>query len=207
MSPASKKMDSTVSVNSSATASAAAGVNNINSNNSSSKSNNSKKGNNRRGSNPSNFNNSHVGDESGITSPRGEAVVVEQQLINPATIVTGKRRPSISSAPPRPTRPQNSANIPSTSASTDTTKNVSLFAHLPQVSTNTTSPTASITAQLLKSGKETSIHPAIIKLGLAFADYSVMGAAERCRQMLLAFKQVSEFVITWCSYLFFLLGI
>ena len=57
---------------------------------------------------------------------------------------------------------------------------------------STTSPTASITAQLLKNGKEASIHPAIIKLGLAFAEYKIMGAAERCKQMLLAFKQVRK---------------
>lgn len=139
---------------------------------------------NRRGSNPLNNLGGSTGNESGITSPRGEATEPSSNI--PATAVAqGKRRPSVSTAPPRPTRPTNSANTPTTS-----TKNVSLFAHLPQVSTNTTAPTASITAQLLKSGKEASIHPAIIKLGLAFADYSVMGAAERCRQMLLAFKQV-----------------
>lgn len=198
-------MDSTTSVHSTATS--GAGVsNNTNPNNTSNNNNNSKKSNNRRGSNPSNLNNSTAGNESGITSPRGEAVA-EQQPINPVPTGTGKRRPSISSAPPRPTRPQNSANILSTIASTEPTKNVSLFAHLPQVSTNTTSPTASITAQLLKSGKEALIHPAIIKLGLAFADYSVMGAAERCRQMLLAFKQVNEFILVFIFYFFSLLGI
>lgn len=181
-------MDSTTSVHSTATSGAGV-INNTNSNNNSNANNNSKKANNRRGSNTSNLNNSTAGNESGITSPRSEALA-EQQPINPAATGAGKRRQSISSAPPRPTRSQNSANIPSTMNSADPTKNVSLFAHLPQVTTNTTSPTASITAQLLKSGKEASIHPAIIKLGLAFADYSIMGAAERCRQMLLAFKQV-----------------
>ena len=180
-------MDSTASVHSSS--SSAAVVSNTNFNNNINSSNNSKKGNNRRGSNPSNLNNSTAGNESGITSPRGEAGV-EQQQMNPTTVSAGKRRPSISSAPSRPTRSQNSANIPSSTASTDSSKNVSLFAHLPQTATNTTSPSASITAQLLKSGKEASIHPAIIKLGLSFAAYSVRGAAERCRHMLLAFKQV-----------------
>lgn len=189
-------MDSTTSVHSGAIA-AGAGINN-NTNTNANTTTNAKKGNNRRGSNPSNLNNPNSsattgggGNESGITSPRGEAVGAEQAN-NPAGVAASKRRPSISSAPPRPTRPQNSANVPPPSTATDPTKNVSLFAHLPQVATNTTSPTASITAQLLKSGKEASIHPAIIKLGLAFADYSVMGAAERCRQMLLAFKQVKE---------------
>lgn len=113
------------------------------------------------------------GTDSGITSPRSETAE--------------RRRPSISvsAKTPRSTQNQSQSNI-----LIGDLKNVSLFAHLPQISTNTTSPIASITGQLLKNGKETTIHPAIIKLALAFADYSVMGAAERCRQMLLAFKQV-----------------
>lgn len=131
----------------------------------------------RRGSNPSNLGG---GSDSGITSPRSETN-------NEAPTQQSKRRPSVSSGPPKPsTRPGglqfNSLVDP---------KNVSLFAHLPQVTISSTSPTASITSQLLKNGKEASIHPAIIKLGLAFAEYRVMGAAERCRQMLLAFKQVN----------------
>lgn len=120
---------------------------------------------------------------SGVTSPRVEAT--ELNASNSAS----KRRPSITviNAGPRPSSNSSNRSAP---PSSEPSKNVSLFAHLPQVSANTCSPVASITAQLLKSGKEAVIHPAIIKLGLAFADYSVMGAAERCRQMLLAFKQV-----------------
>lgn len=146
--------------------------------------NNSKKGA-RRGSNPNNSNPTNAnaivtsaGTDSGITSPRPESVEGKQ------------RRPSVSVPKPAPR-----SQIPTPSDS----KNVSLFAHLPQISTNTTSPTSSITSQLLKNGKETSIHPAIIKLGLAFADYSVMGAAERCRQMLLAFKQVNAHIMVSCA--------
>lgn len=80
----------------------------------------------------------------------------------------------------------------STTATTATNKNVSLFAHLPQFDRSAilNSSSASTTSQLLKLSKETSIHPAIIKLALAYAEYQIMGAAERCRQMLLAFKQV-----------------
>lgn len=124
----------------------------------------------RRGSNPSNLG----GSDSGVTSPRAETVNEVQQ---------GKRRPSVSTGPLKPS-PRNTTPVDP--------KNVSLFAHLPQVTISSTSPTNSITSQLLKNGKEASIHPAIIKLGLAFAEYRIMGAAERCRQMLLAFKQVKE---------------
>lgn len=134
----------------------------------------------RRGSNPSNLNNTTNGAESGITSPRGE-FVGEQSSQSQG----GKRRPSVSGGPPKP---------PNRNASSNTVvdpKNVSLFAHLPQVTISSTSPISSITSQLLKNGKEASIHPAIIKLGLAFAEYRIMGAAERCRQMLLAFKKVN----------------
>lgn len=147
---------------------------------------------NRRGSNPTNLS----GNDSGVTSPRAEPTT--ETLANTTSSNTvaaaGKRRPSVSSAPPagapRPPRGQNTANAAASFLASD--KNVSLFAHLPQMTISTTSPTASITAQLLKNGKEASIHPAIIKLGLAFAEYKIMGAAERCKQMLLAFKQVRK---------------
>lgn len=141
----------------------------------------------RRGSNPNNAITgvaSSTGTDSGITSPRPES--------------SEKRRPSVSAG--KPPGPRSLTTHPQSTALISDLKNVSLFAHLPQISTNTTSPTASITGQLLKNGKEGSVHPAIIKLGLAFADYSVMGAAERCRQMLLAFKQVHARYIAMCSH-------
>lgn len=145
---------------------------------------------NRRGSNPTNLS----GNDSGVTSPRAEPTENATVSSSNTVAAAGKRRPSVSSAPPagapRPPRGQNTANAAASFLASD--KNVSLFAHLPQMTISTTSPTASITAQLLKNGKEASIHPAIIKLGLAFAEYKIMGAAERCKQMLLAFKQVRE---------------
>ena len=146
---------------------------------------------NRRGSNPTNLS----GNDSGVTSPRAEPTENATGSSSSNTVAAaGKRRPSVSSAPPagapRPPRGQNTANAAASFLASD--KNVSLFAHLPQMTISTTSPTASITAQLLKNGKEASIHPAIIKLGLAFAEYKIMGAAERCKQMLLAFKQVKK---------------
>jgi translation initiation factor eIF-2B subunit delta len=72
-------------------------------------------------------------------------------------------------------------------------KTVALFGHLPQFDRSAVlagNASASITSHLLRSSRETLIHPAIIRLGLAYANYSVMGANERCRQMLMAFKQV-----------------
>lgn len=132
----------------------------------------------RRGSNSGG---SGSGNDSGAVSPKIGDVV---DGAGPPVPSHG-RRPSVSGAKAK--------SVTSTSSiSTATSKNVSLFAHLPQVSTCGLSPTSSITAQLLKSGKEAAIHPAIIRLGLGFADYSVMGASERCKQMLLAFKQVKK---------------
>ena len=136
----------------------------------------------RRGSNPSNLT-GPSGNDSGITSPRAESIAGEPF----SSQSQGKRRPSVSKPSVR--------NVPYGTSSSSDPKNVSLFAHLPQVTITSTSPTSSITSQLLKNSKDALIHPAIIKLGLAFAEYRIMGAAERCKQLLLAFKQVYDAII------------
>lgn len=63
-------------------------------------------------------------------------------------------------------------------------KQVSLFSHLPQYDRQT-----SLSSGLIASNK-TLIHPSIIRLGLLYSDYKVIGANARCREMLLAFKDV-----------------
>lgn len=76
------------------------------------------------------------------------------------------------------------ANVPRT---------VSLFGHLPHFdrwAALGAHGAASVTSQLLRGSREPALHPAIIRLGLAYADYAVLGAQERCRQMLLAFQAV-----------------
>ncbi len=125
-------------------------------------------------------------ESSGLTSPRPEAAN-EAQPVAPVVTNSG-RRPSISQGGkgPKVAPPQNSQN---------SSKNVSLFAHLPQFDRSAiyaTGANSSISSHLLKGSREAEIHPAIIRLGLAYADYSIIGASERCRQMLLAFKQVKK---------------
>lgn len=64
-----------------------------------------------------------------------------------------------------------------------TQKQVSLFSHLPQYDRQ-----SSLSSGLIAS--KTLIHPSIIRLGLLYSDYKIIGASARCRQMLLAFKDV-----------------
>lgn len=62
-------------------------------------------------------------------------------------------------------------------------KEVSLFVHLKQYDSE-----SNLWKSLLE--QKSAIHPAIIRLGLLYADYKIIGAAARCRAMLLAFKDV-----------------
>jgi translation initiation factor eIF-2B subunit delta len=128
-------------------------------------------------------------ESSGLTSPRPEATPVVNEVSSAsAPAGAGGRRPSISHGGKGPKL----APSPTVQSSS---KNVSLFAHLPQfdrLAIYAAGANSSISSHLLKGSREAEIHPAIIRLGLAYADYSVIGASERCRQMLLAFKQVSQ---------------
>lgn len=122
-------------------------------------------------------------ESSGLTSPRPEST----PAVNDAALGAGPRRPSISQGGKGPKL------APNQQSSQASSKNVSLFAHLPQFDRSSifaAGATSSISSHLLKGSREADIHPAIIRLGLAYADYSIIGASERCRQMLLAFKQV-----------------
>lgn len=132
-------------------------------------------------------------DSSGLTSPRPEAITpTTNEPTTPVNPVIGGRRPSVSQGGKGAKAASNSAvNLSASLAASS--KNVSLFAHLPQFDCSAiyaTGSSASISSHLLRNSRDALIHPAIIKLGLAYADYSILGASERCRQMLLAFKQV-----------------
>lgn len=64
-----------------------------------------------------------------------------------------------------------------------TQKQIGLFAHLQQYDRQ-----SSLSHGLIQA--KTLIHPSIIRLGLLYSDYKVIGANARCREMLLAFKDV-----------------
>lgn len=64
-----------------------------------------------------------------------------------------------------------------------TQKQVTLFSHLSQYDRQ-----SSLSSGLIAS--RSLIHPSIIRLGLLYSDYKVIGASARCREMLLAFKDV-----------------
>lgn len=118
-----------------------------------------------------------------------ETVTGTRSTDAPASQPPANRRPSVSTKTSRVTT---SGSVVAPGPTNVANKNVHLFGHLPHFDRSAVllNPAASITSHLLKTSKEAVIHPAIIKLALAFADYSIMGASERCRQMLLAFKQV-----------------
>lgn len=61
-------------------------------------------------------------------------------------------------------------------------KQVSLFSHLPQYDRHLSSG--------IITNSKTPIHPSIIRLGLLYASYKIIGANARCLEMLLAFKDV-----------------
>lgn len=138
-------------------------------------------------------------ESSGLTSPRPEATQAAASEAPAASVVSG-RRPSISQGGKGPKaassqqQQQQQQHHHHQQSSQASSKNVSLFAHLPQFDRSAIlapGTTSSISSHLLKGCREADIHPAIIRLGLAYADYSIIGASERCRQMLLAFKQVT----------------
>jgi len=62
-------------------------------------------------------------------------------------------------------------------------KQVSLFSHLVQFDRD-----VGLSSRLIRG--KVVIHPSIMRLGLLYADYKVVGASARCRAMLLAFKDV-----------------
>ena len=136
-------------------------------------------------------------DSSGLTSPRPEAITpttTSNEPNPPVNPVIGGRRPSVSQGGKGAKAASNSAvNLSASLAASS--KNVSLFAHLPQFDRSAiyaTGSTTSISSHLLRNSRDAPIHSAIIRLGLAYADYSILGASERCRQMLLAFKKVKS---------------
>lgn len=61
-------------------------------------------------------------------------------------------------------------------------KQIAMFAHLPQYE-------RASTVTLSERVKEL-VHPSVIRLGLRFVNFPLMGAVERCRSMLKAFQQV-----------------
>ena len=67
---------------------------------------------------------------------------------------------------------------------TEASKQIAMFAHLPQYERVTT-------ATLSERVKEL-VHPSVIRLGLRFVNFPLMGAIERVRSMLRTFQQVIQ---------------
>ena len=61
-------------------------------------------------------------------------------------------------------------------------KQIAMFAHLPQYER--------VSTVTLSERVKELVHPSVIRLGLRFVNFPLMGAVERCRSMLKAFQQV-----------------
>lgn len=98
----------------------------------------------------------------------------------PVTASTSKKVAAPAHAQPTASTSNSQAN-PNSSASTPFTA-LNLFNHLSISSSNSSSNKAA------KSAKD--VHPAVLKLGLQWSEYKIVGANARCISMLEAFKQV-----------------